>query len=86
MCVGNLFIYAIKTPSLEKKEGSFLISTDIVIGENCSYIHENKFAYCGESNLEDCKNCKRQGCTVIECGHDNLDKNIPFVNFLLKKL
>ncbi len=86
MCVSNIYIYAIKKFELENAEYSFNISTSIITGENCSYIHENKFAYCGESNLDDCKNCKRQGCTVIECGVDNLEKDIPFVFLIISNM
>jgi len=79
MCVGNIYIYAYKNFDLENAEYNFSLSTNIVIGENCSYIHENKFAYCGESNLDDCRNCKRQGCSVIECGIDDPENDIAFV-------
>ena len=67
------------TIKLNTEEYSFKISTDIITGENCSYIHENRLSYCGESDLDDCFNCKRQGCTVIECGEHDHKNNNPFV-------
>ncbi len=87
MCVGSIYIYVRKSQNFdnEDKNSSFRISSDYVSGGSCSYIHENSFAYCGESNLEDCRTCKRPGCTIIQCGaevNEGSDKNplIKFVN------
>lgn len=76
MCIGVLYIYARKASNIGSNRASFNISSEYVIGENCSYIHQNSFAYCGESNLDDCRNCRRQGCTVIECGNEYSRKNV----------
>ena len=84
MCVSNLHIYIVKDIKVSPDEDFFYkISTNIITGENCSYIHENRLSYCGESDLDDCKSCKRQGCTVIECGEEDLKNNINFVRNLL---
>lgn len=88
MCVGSIFIVVHKSFSPEPEDDntvnySFVISSDYVKGENCSYIHETPFAYCGESDIDDCRNCKRQGCTVIQCGTEDNMSNAPnsiFVN------
>jgi hypothetical protein len=56
---------------------SFNLTAEYVLGENCSYIHQNAMSYCGESSLDDCKNCRRQGCTVIQCGNETGPKTNP---------
>jgi hypothetical protein len=67
MCIETFYIY----PYISNKtDASYDISSEYVIGENCAYIHQTSYAYCGESNLNECRNCQRQGCTVIECGND----------------
>ena len=77
MCIGSLYVIVrrSKTPVQEEDgsvEYSFSLSASYVTGGSCLYIHENAFAYCGESNLDDCRNCKRPGCSVIECGQEDL--------------
>ena len=67
MCIEAFYLYPY---SETLNETSFELSTEYVIGGNCEYIHQNPFAYCGESNLDDCRNCLRQGCTIIQCGID----------------
>lgn len=94
MCVGSVYIVAHKSFSPEPEvqpdapiNYSFEISSDYVFGENCSYIHETPFAYCGESNLEDCRACNRQGCTVIQCGREVSNAKTALTNFVnIKKL
>ena len=72
MCVGAIYINAQRTSSSSDPsiEYSYEISTEYISWGSCSYIHENAFAFCGESDLNDCHNCKRQGCSIIECGND----------------
>jgi hypothetical protein len=55
MCISSLYIYLIKQD--ESAQSTVDISTDYVLGENCVFIHQTPYAYCGESNLEDCRNC-----------------------------
>jgi hypothetical protein len=76
MCIGSLYVIVrkSKTPIPDEDgsiEYSFSLSASYVTGGSCLYIHENAFAYCGESNLDDCRNCKRPGCSVIECGQED---------------
>lgn len=86
MCIRNLHIYVIKDNRIKSDNFSMNVSTQLITGENCSYIHENRLSYCGESNLDDCKNCKRQGCTVVECGREDIKNKKPFVFFLFHYL
>ena len=91
MCIGAVYINVRKRFNTEVNEAgetkfSFKISSNYVSGGGCDYIHENAFAYCGESNLEECRNCKRPGCTVIQCGKEiSAGRNQPekFVNFFI---
>ena len=68
-------------------ESSLNLSVDYMQGdsnENCKYIHETPFAFCGESNLDDCRNCRRPSCTVIQCGYEASSENLEkFVRNLL---
>ena len=38
--------------------------------ENCGYTHQSAMGYCGESSIDDCKNCKWSGCNLIQCGNN----------------
>ena len=67
MCIETFYIYPYVS---NHTNASYDISSEYVIGENCAYIHQTPYAYCGESNLDECRNCQRQGCTIIECGMD----------------
>ena len=65
---------------------SFSISTSYITGGSCLYIHENAFAYCGESNLDECRSCRKPGCTVIQCGSESSESKAlqpSFVNYTL---
>ncbi len=76
MCVGTIYINALRAEGIdEKEEFSFDISTEYIRWGSCSYIHENANAFCGESNLDDCRTCKRQGCTIIQCGNETTNNN-----------
>jgi hypothetical protein len=68
MCIEAFYLYPYFS---NYTNASYDISSEYVIGENCAYIHQNSYAYCGESNLDECRNCERQGCTIIECGMDS---------------
>jgi hypothetical protein len=75
MCVGTIYINVQRStqPSnddSEQKEYSYELSTEYINWGSCSYIHENAYAFCGESSIEDCRACKRKGCTAIQCGND----------------
>ena len=62
-----------------KKENINLISTlSIKVeinseSEGCKLQEENSLSFCGQSDIEECRNCKRLSCTVIQCG--SIDKN-----------
>jgi hypothetical protein len=80
MCIPTIYVNVQKAFNSNPEadgttEYSFEISSEYVSWGSCSYIHENAFAYCGESNLEDCRNCKRQGCTIVQCGNEVKDKS-----------
>jgi hypothetical protein len=80
MCIGVIYINVRKAYNTDPETDgsthySFNISTSYITGGSCLYIHENAFAYCGESNLEECRNCRRPGCTVIECGTETANAN-----------
>jgi hypothetical protein len=80
MCVNALYINVRKGFNTEPEENgatkfSMKVTSDYVAGGSCSYIHENAFSYCGETSLEDCRACKRPGCTVIQCGNEYTEKN-----------
>lgn len=78
MCLENFYLYPyIANPG----NSSYDISTEYVIGGNCAYIHQTHYAYCGESNLGECRNCQRQGCTIIECGLDPSYEVRKYVKF-----
>lgn len=82
MCVFSIFVI------LEKDKielnSSFEISTKYevnnTLNENCQYIHETPFAFCGESKINDCRNCLRESCSLIQCGQEEED----YVNHLDK--
>lgn len=87
MCIPTVFISVRRSsnPELDTNglaKYSFGLSSDYVQGGSCSYIHENAFAYCGESSLEECRACNRPGCTVIQCGHESTEENSPNPNSL----
>lgn len=84
MCLNTLYVYARKSDESILEDSSINISVDYVVGENCSYIHQNSASFCGGSNLDDCRKCLRPGCTVIECGNEysNRDVNTIRLNFL----
>jgi hypothetical protein len=87
MCINAVYINVRKAYNTEPDSDNstsfnFKISTSYITGGSCLYIHENAFAYCGESNLDDCRNCRRPGCTVIECGADNLEDLVKNKNYL----
>jgi hypothetical protein len=67
LCVGSIYIYPVILDQ-EGSKGSFEVTTDYINDENCIFAHQTTYAYCGESNLEECRNCQRQGCTIVECG------------------
>jgi hypothetical protein len=75
MCIGSVYVNVRRAKNPVKEEDdstnySFSISASYITGGSCMYIHENAFAYCGESNLDECRNCKRPGCNIIECGNE----------------
>lgn len=86
MCINAIYINVRKAYNVSDSETptkyNFKVSTSYITGGSCLYIHENSFAYCGESNIEDCRNCRRPGCTVIECGMDNLEDLHKKQNYL----
>lgn len=76
MCIGTIYINVLRSTQAfnddtSAKEYSYELSTEYISWGSCSYIHENAYAFCGESSLEDCRACKRQGCSVIQCGNDS---------------
>jgi hypothetical protein len=85
MCVGTIYINVQRLAGYT--ESSYDLSTEYISWGSCSYIHENANAFCGESNLEDCRSCKRQGCTIIQCGND-LKKGVTesFVKLIIFNL
>ncbi len=87
MCVGAIYVNAQRlSPSSDSSiEYSYEISTEYINWGSCSYIHENAYAFCGESDLNDCRNCNRLGCTIIQCGNDvKQSGKDSFVIILLK--
>lgn len=55
---------------------SFEVNIDFIVNEitdDSQYIYETPFAFCGESNLEDCRNCGRPSCALIKCGYEELN-------------
>jgi hypothetical protein len=82
MCVDSIYVYPIKDEGTNSTESSLEISTEYVIGENCNFIHQNPFAYCAESNYDDCRHCRRQGCTIVECGTS--ERNVKITSLILK--
>lgn len=65
--------YITLTPDNPDLESSIVLTTKYILTEgedNCIYRSENNFGYCGESSLNDCRNCKRTKCKVIECGYE----------------
>ena len=71
LCVHYFFIklWAIN----ESEKSQFKMDLNYVKNkkqENCKYIHENSFTYCGQSSLEECRNCKTINCAVIQCGFE----------------
>lgn len=83
MCVFSIFIIFEKENY--GKRSSFKISTNYILNnklnENCQYIHETPFAFCGESKLYDCRNCLRESCSLIQCGKEEEDSVNHFDNF-----
>ena len=37
-------------------------------------------SYCSQSNIEDCRKCKRLSCTVIQCGSIDKNNNNNFIS------
>ncbi len=71
MCIGAIYINAQRSTNKEpNEEYSYEISTEYISWGSCSYIHEDAYAFCGESDLDECRNCKRHGCTIIDCGNE----------------
>ena len=74
MCVYSIYIIA-------QKENlnlpvSFKASIDYIetnSNGSCQYIRESRYAFCGESKLSECRNCKRESCSLIQCGVENDD-------------
>jgi hypothetical protein len=76
MCVNYIYIYARRAEDTAAEDSSVNITADYVIGENCSYIHQNSASFCGGSNLDDCRKCLRPGCTIVECGNESSNRNV----------
>jgi hypothetical protein len=87
MCIGSIYINVKKAFNTSPESDgstkfSFSLSTSYITGGSCLYIHENAFAYCGESNVEECRSCRKPGCTVIQCGSDTPGPLPSFVTLI----
>lgn len=57
----------------ENKESSFKITVKNIKtlqNEYCKYIPKNSFISCGSTTLTECRNCKNELCTLIQCGKE----------------
>lgn len=67
ICVNSIYILIQREK--ENEPGSFNIT--VSLDENkksCQYITENSYSHCGQSSIEDCRQCKRSSCSTIQCG------------------
>ena len=75
ICTNALFL------SLEKENyninSSFTISISILPEENnedCTYHSQNSFTFCGNANLKDCKYCRVESCSIVQCGKEIINE------------
>lgn len=66
------------TDTLNIYDSSFEIDSNFY-GEACFIKSETHLDYCGQSSIEDCRNCKRPGCSVVECGNFSNDKFVSII-------
>ena len=67
ICVNSLYLLIQKENPNE--DSSFIISvTFSTENKSCHSLIETPFSYCGQSTLEDCRQCRRQSCSILQCG------------------
>lgn len=85
VCLKKIYIIVsnnnVTTSNEENEEHSFEIDSTFYNNEPCLYKEESHLHYCGQSSIEDCRSCKRQGCTIVECGNYSNDQFVS--NFLI---
>lgn len=77
LCLNNIFIAvqpdSQNTPDKADETGvvpsSFKIDSTLYADSPCIVKQETHLSYCGESKLDDCRKCKRRGCSIVECGN-----------------
>lgn len=83
LCLNELFIVVspIVVKSTEddtKNKASLTIDSTFYKNSPCVLRQETHLSICAESKIEDCRSCKRNGCSVVECGNTS---NGNFVHF-----
>ena len=75
ICTNSLFL------SLQKENyyinSSFTISISILPEDNnedCTYHSQNSFTFCGNANLKDCKYCRVESCSIVQCGKEIINE------------
>ena len=75
ICTNSLFL------SLQKENyyinSSFTISISILPEDNnedCTYHNQNSFTFCGNANLKDCKYCRVESCSIVQCGKEIINE------------
>lgn len=82
MCVNSLYLL-IQRDS-DNEDSSFNISVQFNNeNKSCLSITENPFSYCGQSSLEDCRQCRRQSCSIIQCGSKTGSSFVNIKHFTL---
>ena len=64
--------------STQTNYSSFDLDSNFFNNSPCISNHETHLSYCAESNLEDCRKCKRFGCSIVECGNYSNNKFVRF--------
>lgn len=54
---------------------TFTISISIIAEEKIEeYNSHNSFIFCGSSNLKDCKYCRIESCSIVQCGNEIINE------------
>ena len=83
MCVNSLYLLIQKENP--NQDSSFTISVNFSTNNHsCLPIIENSFSYCGQSTLEDCRQCRRQSCSIIQCGSKTGTSFVIFFSYFYR--
>ena len=58
---------------------SFTISILIIKEENkeeSQYNNQNSFTFCGSASLKDCRYCRVESCSIVQCGNEIINETV----------